>query len=234
MNFWELWGSEQAVAETQNSFVEDSDSPEMSIRDFATQSFNSLSANLLKSALRGKIKSESQNNESMITKWLKETMTYKSKVLLICAVSPISEYFDHSLPALKFWFKIRKWIHKNLLKLRDKRNKKIKDKENGMPKSSRVNQSSTSLDSIWEEFMGKVSTRLNSLKNDIVNSHFQDFNTTNNVTEDNDEFISWYKVKIRDINQLIEELIKESKNKNISKYFEDFINSKSDEWINLK
>ena len=77
--------------------------------------------------------------------------------------------------------------------------------------------------------MGKVSTRLNNLKNDIVNSHFQDFNTTNNVTEDNDEFISWYKVKIRDINQLIEELIKESKNKNISKYFEDFINSKSDE-----
>lgn len=68
MNFCELCGSEQAVAETNNSLIEDSDHPEMSIRDFATQSFNSLSANLLKSALKGKIKSESQNNESMITK----------------------------------------------------------------------------------------------------------------------------------------------------------------------
>ena len=152
MNFWELWGSEQAVAEVNNSYIDDSDSPEMSIKEFATQSFNSLSANLLKSALRGKIKSESQNSESMITKWLKETMTYKSNVLLIWAVSPISEYFDHSLPALKFWYKIRKWIHKNMLKIRDKRNKKMKEKENLMPKNIKTNESTISLDTIWEEY----------------------------------------------------------------------------------
>jgi len=81
------------------------------MKEFATQSktncitylgFNSLSANLLKTALRGKIKSESKRTDSMLTKCLNESMTYKSGILLLCAVSPMSEAFDHSLPALKF------------------------------------------------------------------------------------------------------------------------------------
>ena len=67
-----------------------------------------------------------------------------------------------------------------------------------------------------------------------MNSHFQDFETTNNVTEDSDEFINWYKVKMRDINQLMGELVKESKYKHSSKFYEEFINIKSDEWIQLK
>jgi hypothetical protein len=95
------------VAEPDNSFAEDLDDPNLSMKEFATQSFNSLSANLLKTALKGKIKSESQRTDSMLSKCLNESMTFKSNVLVICAVSPMSEFFDHSLPALKFCYKIR-------------------------------------------------------------------------------------------------------------------------------
>lgn len=83
LNFCELCGSEQAVAQVDDSFIDDSENPNLSIRDFATQSFNSLSANLLKVALRGKIKTDLNKNEAMVTKCLSETMTYKSKILLI-------------------------------------------------------------------------------------------------------------------------------------------------------
>ena len=83
MNFVELCGSEQAVAEAETSFIQDYDDPNITMKDFATQSFNSLSAQLLRTALRGKIKSDPLKTDSMLTKCLNETMSYKSNILFI-------------------------------------------------------------------------------------------------------------------------------------------------------
>ena len=141
LNFCELCGSEQAVAQVEESYNESTDDPNLSIRDFATHSFNSLSANLLIIALRGKVKTDSSKNESMIVKCLNETMTYKSKILLICTVSPISEFFDHSLPALKFCAKIRHCIHKNLIKLKYKSKRKSLSKHLSITGQNEVSES---------------------------------------------------------------------------------------------
>lgn len=135
MNICELCGSEQAV--TSKNLNESIENDEIArnlasllgdnslalkymsrVKQFATESFNSLSSSMLKSALKGKVKSE--RNPSIITNCLSESMSKNSKILFICCVSPLTENFSHSLPALKFCARIRDCILKNLEKLKEK------------------------------------------------------------------------------------------------------------------
>lgn len=108
MNFVELSGSEQAVAEEK--FYKDS-----SVRSFVTKSFNSLSAQLLRSALKKKSASHSNDEDSKIVNCIRNTMTSNSNIVLICCVNPGISHFEHSLPAIKFCARIRDCILSKLV-----------------------------------------------------------------------------------------------------------------------
>ena len=102
INFVELSGSEQAVAEEK--FYQDA-----SVRNFVTKSFNSLSSQLLGAALR-KRNPAVDEGDSKIVNCLRNTLTTSSNILLVCCVNPGGPYFEHSLPALKFCARIRDYV----------------------------------------------------------------------------------------------------------------------------
>ena len=102
LNFVELSGSEQAVAEEK--FYKDS-----SVRNFVTRSFNALSSLLLRSALKKK-SHQMDEGDSKLINCLRNTMTSQSNMLVICCVNPGGGHFDHSLPAIKFCARIRDYV----------------------------------------------------------------------------------------------------------------------------
>lgn len=80
INFVELSGSEQAVAEEK--FYQDA-----SVRNFVTKSFNSLSSQLLRAALK-KRNPGVDEGDSKIVNCLRNTLTTSSNILLVCCVNP--------------------------------------------------------------------------------------------------------------------------------------------------
>ena len=107
LNFTELCGSEQSVAQGAQS-------RDTSVRQFVTKSFNNLSTQILKSAL-GK-RTQLEDGDSGLVGCLKNTLTSKSNVLLIACTSPAPQFYDHSLPAVKFCARIRDTIVRKLQK----------------------------------------------------------------------------------------------------------------------
>ncbi|CDW80672.1 kinesin motor domain containing protein [Stylonychia lemnae] len=109
LNFVELSGSEQAV--TQDKIMSD-----QSIKQFVTKSFNSLSSQLLRSALRKKTSGYNSlsDGEAVIVECLRKSLTSQSNIALICHVNPSPAHFEHSLPAVKFCARIRDTILKKL------------------------------------------------------------------------------------------------------------------------
>jgi hypothetical protein len=79
-NFVEMSGSEQAVAEEK--FYKDS-----SVRQFVTKSFNSISSQLLRSALKKK-PAQMEDGDSKIVNCVRNTMTNTSNILMVCCVNP--------------------------------------------------------------------------------------------------------------------------------------------------
>mmetsp|Transcript_30795 Transcript_30795/g.30289 ORF Transcript_30795/g.30289 Transcript_30795/m.30289 type:complete len:150 (+) Transcript_30795:1136-1585(+) len=107
LNFVELSGSEQAVAEEK--FFMDS-----SVKQFVTKSFNSLSAQMLRAALKKRSNASMEDGDSKIVNCLRNTLTTTANILMVCCVNPGENYFEHSLPALKFCARIRDCIMKKL------------------------------------------------------------------------------------------------------------------------
>jgi hypothetical protein len=100
MNFVELAGSEQSVAtETRDT----------AIKQFVTKSFNSLSAELLRSAL-----GKGNQERSLLVDCLKPTLCDKSEILLITCANSSTTGYHHTLPSVKFCAKIRDSIVKRL------------------------------------------------------------------------------------------------------------------------
>ena len=106
LNFVELSGSEQAVS-NEHQFVN------ATVRSFVTKSFNGLSSQLLKSALRKKGQGAGEGEVTLV-ECLRKTMTHRSNIVLICNVNPAPNHYEHSLPAVKFCAKIRDSIVKRL------------------------------------------------------------------------------------------------------------------------
>jgi hypothetical protein len=101
----ELAGSEQSVSSDQ--MIRDT-----SLRQFATRSFNCLSAYLLKISTGKKVTEE----DCSLTHCLKKTLTSQSNVLLVACVPPGANLFEHTLPAVKFCSRIRESIVKRASK----------------------------------------------------------------------------------------------------------------------
>lgn len=66
-----------------------------------------------------------------------------------------------------------------------------------------------SMQSYNEEFMNYVNIKLNDLRKDILNSRFQDSYSIETYT-DNDDFIEWYKIKMKEITQVMDDLVNKS------------------------
>lgn len=79
-----------------------------------TKSFNCLSTQILKSAL-GK-RTQLEEGDSGLVGSLKTTLTSKSNIVLVACASPAPQFFDHSLPAVKFCARIRDTIVRKLQK----------------------------------------------------------------------------------------------------------------------
>ena len=105
MNFVELSGSEQAVANDCEMLAD------QSLKQFVTKSFNSISSQLMRTALR-KPSSSLQDGEVYIVDCLRKTLTKTSNILLVCNVNPGPTHFEHSLPVVKFCARIRDSILK--------------------------------------------------------------------------------------------------------------------------
>ena len=80
-----------------------------SVRNFVTKSFNSLSSQLLRAALK-KRNPGVDEGDSKIVNCLRNTLTTSSNILVICCVNPGPQYFEHSLPAIKFCARIRDYV----------------------------------------------------------------------------------------------------------------------------
>ncbi|CDW75105.1 low quality protein: centromere-associated protein e [Stylonychia lemnae] len=129
LNFVELSGSEQAVAE-------DSYYKEVSIRQFVTRSFNALSSQILRSALRKKSQNHDEGDVKLVNS-IRNSLTQSSNIILICNVNPSPQAFHHSLPAIKFCARIRECI--------------IKKQKHQREPSSRNSQQNDSINSIPEQ-----------------------------------------------------------------------------------
>ncbi len=105
--FVELAGSEQTVAEEQ--FIRDT-----SVRTFVTKSFNSLSSQMLRVALKKRQTKSIDEGESPLMNSLRSCFTVNSNIVFVCNVNPAPAHFEHSLPALKFSARIRDCIVKKL------------------------------------------------------------------------------------------------------------------------
>lgn len=106
LNFVELCGSEQAVAE-------DSYYQSQSVRSFVTKSFNGLSSLILKSALKKRDPShQPTEGDVKLVSSIRQTLTHNSNIVLVCNINPSVGAFEHSLPAIKFCSRIRESIAK--------------------------------------------------------------------------------------------------------------------------
>ena len=88
-----------------------------------TNSFNLISASLLKCALRKRIKGHErgeQGDAGKLVSALSRGLNRRSNVLLVCCVASGAEQYEHSVPALKFCHRIRECICKQLAKKRDR------------------------------------------------------------------------------------------------------------------
>eukprot|EP00347_Sterkiella_histriomuscorum_P021720 403333001 len=119
LNFVELCGSEQAVAEETNI-------RHQSIRQFVTKSFNGLSSQILKSALKKKSSNTHEDGDIKLVNSISQTLTQNSNIILICNVNPGQSAFEHSLPAIKFCSRIRECIIKKLRSNRHNQSKQLK------------------------------------------------------------------------------------------------------------
>lgn len=139
----------------------------------------------------------------------------------------MSDFFDHSLPALKFCYKIRQCINKNLIKLKEKRSRKLQDKENADAPSNTRSNGFDKRDK--EDFTNNIAERVDRVKEEIINANFQDFNVTTTLSTDENEFENWYKAKMKEITMIMDDLVKESKVCSYSRAIESFIKDKSEE-----
>lgn len=145
----------------------------------------------------------------------------------------MSEFFDHSLPALKFCSKIRQCIFKNLLKIKDKRRLKGVSKPTVQSEISKEEDTLHTQISVNEDFMNKINGMVTTTRRDILSSKYQS-SETYEVYSENDDFIDWYKSKMKDITYLMDLLVKESKVNQNDKALNSFIQNKSEECIMLK
>jgi hypothetical protein len=90
----------------EETFVKDS-----SIKQFVTSSFNSLSSQLVRSALHKRIPEDS---EAKIINCLSNTLTHQSNIVLVACVNPSPGAIEHSVPAVKFIARIRDCIVRKL------------------------------------------------------------------------------------------------------------------------
>ena len=81
LNFVELAGSEQAVADEQ--FYK-----ETSVRQFVTKSFNGISSQIVRAALNKRSKNQMEDGDIKIVNCLRNTLTTASNIILVCCVSP--------------------------------------------------------------------------------------------------------------------------------------------------
>lgn len=114
LNFVELSGSEQAVS------GDDMYHKDNSVRQFVTKSFNSLSTQLLRSALKKKQNTTNSSTiddeDSKLVNCLRNTLTSQSNIVFICCANPAPQHYEHNLPAIKFAARIRDCIIRKMNK----------------------------------------------------------------------------------------------------------------------
>ena len=91
------------------------------MKQFVTKSFNGVSSAILKSALKKKSnQSVHEEGDVKLINCIRNTLTSRSNIVLVCNVSPSLQHFEHSLPAIKFCSRILECIVK-------KSNRAVKD-----------------------------------------------------------------------------------------------------------
>ena len=96
-----------------------------------------------------------------------------------------------------------------MIKIKDKKKRKGNTKESIRTDPTQPEDTNDSMQSYNEEFMNYVNIKLNDLRKDILNSRFQDSYSIETYT-DNDDFIEWYKIKMKEITQVMDDLVNKS------------------------
>ena len=96
-----------------------------------------------------------------------------------------------------------------MIKIKDKKKRKGNTKESIQTDPTQPEDTNDSMKSYNEEFMNYVNIKLNDLRKDILNSRFQDNYSIETYT-DNDDFIEWYKIKMKEITQVMDDLVNKS------------------------
>ena len=96
-----------------------------------------------------------------------------------------------------------------MIKIKDKKKRKGNTKESMHTDPTQPEDTNDSMQSYNEEFMNYVNIKLNDLRKDILNSRFQDSYSIETYT-DNDDFIEWYKIKMKEITQVMDDLVNKS------------------------
>ena len=96
-----------------------------------------------------------------------------------------------------------------MIKIKDKKKRKVNTKESIHTDPTQPEDTNDSMQSYNEEFMNYVNIKLNDLRKDILNSRFQDSYSIETYT-DNDDFIEWYKIKMKEITQVMDDLVNKS------------------------